>query len=436
MRALLERFGRALVTAEARSALAEARARIGSDGGDGSGAAAIAARIGERLAAASAPSLVRVINATGVVVHTNLGRAPLPEAVARRVADLALGYTNLELDLATGERGERETHVEARLRAIAGAEAALAVNNNAAAVLLAVNTFAEGLEVVVSRGELVEIGGSFRIPDVLRKSGAVMREVGTTNRTRAADYKAAIGPATGMILKVHPSNFRIVGFAEAPSRAELAAIAAEAKVPFVEDLGSGLLAPLPAPLDREESVAVSLRGGVDVVTFSGDKLLGGPQAGIAAGKPAAIRAMRSNPLYRALRLDKMTLGALEGVLREYQEGRAAALPAVRMLSASAAEVGARAEAFRGRLSAAGLAGEVRAGASAVGGGAAPTVEIPTMLVCLRAGSHRPQELARRLRAGTPAVVARIVDDAIVLDLRTVDPGEEDALLAALVAASA
>ena len=436
VRALQERFGRALVTAEARSVLAGARARAAAGGG-AQGIAALAGEVAARLASATAPSLVRVINATGVVIHTNLGRAPLPEPVSRRVAELASGYSNLELDLATGERGEREAHAEGRLRAIAGAESALAVNNNAAAVLLAVNTFAEGREVIVSRGELVEIGGSFRIPDVLRKSGAVLREVGTTNRTRASDYRAALGPATGMILKVHPSNFRILGFVEAPAREELAAVAAEAGVPLVEDLGSGLLASLPAPLDREESVAVSLRGGVDVVTFSGDKLLGGPQAGVAAGKAAPIRAMRTNPLYRALRLDKMTLAALDGILREYQEGRAAGIPAVRMLSLSADEVRARADAFRERLArAAPAAGaDVIDGSSAVGGGAAPTVEIPTALVRLRHPSHRAHDLARRLRLGTPAVVARVAEDALVLDLRTVDPEEEDALLAAVVAAA-
>jgi L-seryl-tRNA(Ser) seleniumtransferase len=438
LRALAERFGRVLVTAEARAVLAGARARAADGGAGAPGVEALAREAAARLASASAPSLVRVINATGVVIHTNLGRAPLPEVVSRRVAELASGYSNLELDLATGERGEREAHGEARLVAIAGAEAALAVNNNAAAVLLAVNTFAEGREVIVSRGELVEIGGSFRIPDVLRKSGATLREVGTTNRTRAADYRAALGPATGMILKVHPSNFRIVGFAEAPTRAELAAVAAEAKVPLVEDLGSGLLAPLPPPLDREESVAASLRGGVDVVTFSGDKLLGGPQAGVAAGRAAAIGAMRKNPLYRALRLDKMTLAALDGVLREYQEGRAADIPAVRMLSLGLDVLRARAESFRARLdsAASGASADVVEGASAVGGGAAPTVKIPTALVRVRHPSHRAHELARRLRLGTPAVVARIADDAVVLDLRTVDAAEEDALLAALVAAAA
>jgi L-seryl-tRNA(Ser) seleniumtransferase len=436
VRALEARYGRSLVASEARLLVAEARAQAaaGDPAGVDAGLAGVADRLAGRLQSAFAPSLVRVINATGVVVHTNLGRAPLPEAVALRVAEVASGYSNLELDLASGERGEREVHAEARLRALLGAEATVVVNNNAAAVLLAVNTFAEGREVVVSRGELVEIGGSFRIPEVLRKSGATLREVGTTNRTRAADYRAAVGPATGMILKVHPSNFRIVGFAESPTREELAAVAAEAKVPLVEDLGSGLIAPLPPPLDREELVAASLRAGVDVVTFSGDKLLGGPQAGVAAGKAEPLRAMRTNPLYRALRVDKMTLAALDGVLREYQAGRGASIPAVRMLSAPAEEVRRRAEAFRERLArdAGALAVEVTAGSSAVGGGAAPTVEVPTALLRLRHSRRRPDELARRLRTADPPVMARIAEDALVLDLRTVAPEEEEALMSALI----
>ena len=435
VRALEARYGRSLVASEARLLVAEARTRAAA--GDLSGADAALADVGGSLAArlqsALAPSLVRVINATGVVVHTNLGRAPLPEAVAMRVAEVASGYSNLELDLASGERGEREVHAEARMRALLGAEATVVVNNNAAAVLLAVNTFAEGREVVVSRGELVEIGGSFRIPDVLRKSGATLREVGTTNRTRASDYRAAVGPATGMILKVHPSNFRIVGFAEAPAREELVAVAAEAKVPLVEDLGSGLIAELPPPLDREESVAGSLRAGVDVVTFSGDKLLGGPQAGIAAGKAAPLRAMRTNPLYRALRVDKMTLAALDGILCEYQAGRAASIPTLRMLAASAEDVRRRAEAFRDRLArdAGSLSADVAAGSSAVGGGAAPTVEVPTALLRVRHARRRPDELARALRAGDPPIMARVAEDALVIDLRTVAPEEEAAVLSAL-----
>ena len=438
VKALEARFGRTLVAAQARLLVAEARGRAaqGLAGADPA-LSGLAPALAARLEQAAAPSLVRVINATGVVIHTNLGRAPLPAAVADRVADVAAGYSNLEMDLATGARGEREVHVEELLRRILGAEATVVVNNNAAAVLLAVNTFAEGREVVVSRGELVEIGGSFRIPDVLRKSGATLREVGTTNRTRVADYRAAIGPATGMILKVHPSNFRIVGFAEAPAREELAALAAEAKIPLVEDLGSGLLEPLPAPLDREELVSASLRAGVDVVTFSGDKLLGGPQAGIAAGRAAALRAMRTNPLYRALRVDKMTLVALHGILREYEEGRGASIPTLRMLRASAKEIGRRAEAIRARLAgSASIVADVIAGSSAVGGGAAPAIELPTALLRIRHSAVRPDELARRLRTGDPAIVARVADDALVLDLRTVAPEDEDAVVAALQGLSA
>jgi len=428
-------YGRALVATEARLLVAEARDRAAAGDVDagGTGLADIAGRLAGRLQSALAPSLVRVINATGVVIHTNLGRAPLPAAIALRVAEVASGYSNLELDLASGERGEREVHAEARLRALLRAEATVVVNNNAAAVLLAVNTFAEGREVIVSRGELVEIGGSFRIPDVLRKSGAVLREVGTTNRTRASDYRAAIGPATGLILKVHPSNFRIVGFAETPAREELAAVAAEARIPFAEDLGSGLIDPLPAPLDREEIVGASLRAGVDVVTFSGDKLLGGPQAGIAAGRTGPLRAMRTNPLYRALRVDKMTLAALDGVLREYQSGRGGDIPTVRMLSTTEAGIRARAEAARDRLArvARTLAVEVVAGFSAVGGGAAPTVELPTAVLRVRHPERRPDDLARRLRAGDPPIVARVAEDALMIDLRTVAPDEDEAVIAAL-----
>ncbi len=432
VRALEHRYGRALVTSEARLLVAEARtpATAGDDAIE-EGHGDLAARLAARLRGALAPSLVRVINATGVVVHTNLGRAPLGLAAAARVADIASGYSNLELDLEGGERGEREAHAESRVRALLGAEATVVVNNNAAAVLLAVNTFAEGREVIVSRGELVEIGGSFRIPDVLRKSGAMLREVGTTNRTRAADYRAAVGPATGMILKVHPSNFRIVGFAESPTREELVAVAADARVPVVEDVGSGLIAALPPPLDREETVGASLRAGVDVVTFSGDKLLGGPQAGIAAGKAAPLRAMRSNPLYRALRVDKMTVAALDAVLRDHQAGRAADIPVLRMLTLAADDVRRRAIAMRDRL--AGLEVEIVDGSSAVGGGAAPMIEIPTALLRIRHAGRRPDELARRLRAGDPAIMARVSDDALVVDLRTVAVDEEDALRAALLA---
>jgi L-seryl-tRNA(Ser) seleniumtransferase len=379
---------------------------------------------------------VPVINATGVIVHTNLGRAPLPAAAAARVAALAAAYSNLEYDLVRGERGQREVHAEGRLQRLLGAGGAVVVNNNAAAVLLAVNTFAQGREVLVSRGELVEIGGSFRIPDILAKSGARLREVGTTNRTRLSDYRAALSAETGMILKVHPSNFRIVGFTESPGSDELAGLAREAGLPLVEDLGSGLLAPLPPPLDAEPTAGQRLAQGVDLVTMSGDKLLGGPQAGLVAGQRQRIDAMRSNPLYRALRVDKMTLAALDVVLAEHEAGRAAqTVPVVAMLTLSAPQVRARAEAMARALRAAcpGLAVEVRDGASAAGGGAAPEVDLPTALLALAHPARRADDLAAALRGGRPPVVARVADDRLVLDLRTVDAADEPALLQALVA---
>jgi len=434
VRALEARHGRALVVRELRALVEDARTRAAA--GDRAAVESVAADLPARLAArldrARAASLIPVLNATGVVVHTNLGRSRLPAEVAEQVARIATSYSNLEFDLAEGDRGQREVHAETRLRALVGTEAAVVVNNNAAAVLLAVNTFAEGREVLVSRSELVEIGGSFRIPDVLRKGGARLREVGTTNRTRIADYREALGPDTGLVLKVHPSNFRIVGFTEAPSRGELVALAREAGVPMVEDLGSGLLAPL-AGLD-EATVAESLRGGVDVVTFSGDKLLGGPQAGLVVGAAARIGAMRANPLYRALRVDKMTLAALDAVLVIHESGRAATdLPTVRMLSARLGEMRARAAAFSARVAkeAPALTLAVVDGTSAAGGGAAPTAEIPTALLRVVHRAKSAQQLADALRAGDPPVVARIAEDALVLDLRTIAPEEEDVLAAAL-----
>jgi len=434
VRALEARHGRAVVVRELRALVEDARTRAaaGDRAAVESAAADLPARLAARLDRARAASLVPVVNATGVVVHTNLGRSRLPPEAAEQVARIATSYSNLEFDLAAGDRGQREVHAETRLRTLVGTEAAVVVNNNAAAVLLAVNTFAEGREVLVSRSELVEIGGSFRIPDVLRKGGARLREVGTTNRTRIADYRSALGPETGLILKVHPSNFRIVGFTEAPSRSELVALAHEAGVPMVEDLGSGLLEPL-AGLD-ETTVAESLRGGVDVVTFSGDKLLGGPQAGLVVGGSARIGAMRANPLYRALRVDKMTLAALDAVLVIHESGRAAAdLPTPRMLSASVDEVRGRAQAFAARIQAAApsLTLAIVEGTSAAGGGAAPTAEIPTALLRVAHGVKSAQQLVEELRRGDPPVVARIADGALVLDLRTVAPDEEDVLAAAL-----
>jgi len=441
LRFLIQAHGRAVVRDELRRVLEVARARGAA--GDLPGVRvllrSLGAEIASRLARRLASSLLPVINATGVVVHTNLGRAPLsPEAVAR-VAEVAASYSNLEFDLATGERGDREAHADSRLRDLLGAEASVVVNNCAAAVLLLVNTLAEGREVLVSRGELVEIGGSFRIPDVLRKGGARLREVGTTNRTRLADYRNAIGAETGMILKVHPSNYRIVGFTEMPTLEELAELAGSAGIPLALDQGSGLLQAPHEALAGEATAREALRRGADLVAMSGDKLLGGPQAGLVAGRRVLVEAMRRNPLYRALRVDKMTLAALDSVLAEHEADRAlTSVPVLRMLALTREEIEARAVAFARSLedpAGSPLRAEVVAGTSAVGGGAAPTAELPTALVALTHSSLSAVRLADRLRAGQPPVVARIAEDQVLLDLRTVAPEWESRLREAVLGAA-
>ena len=429
------RFGREPVLGWLRSLLEQARTHAAA--GDRQAMAQVLDGLGDllrdRLEHETTPSLIPLINATGVVVHTNLGRAPLPADAAARVAEIASSYCNLEYDLDEGARGNREVHAETRLRRLLGAEGALVVNNNAAAVLLAVNTFAEGREVLVSRGELVEIGGSFRIPDVLRKGGARLREVGTTNRTGIADYLAALGPETGMILKVHPSNSRIVGFTEAPSLPELVALARGAGLPLVEDLGGGLLAPLSGALPDEPTVAESLAQGPDIVTFSGDKLLGGPQAGLVLGTREATDAMRRNPLYRALRVDKMALAALDVVLGHYEAGRAEAeIPVLRMLRQTPEEIARRAQSLARSLEDAcpGCDVMLASGASVAGGGAAPVTDVATTLLTI--GQRSAQQLAGALRAGRPPVVARVAEGRLVIDLRTVRLEEDAALRDALV----
>ena len=437
VQALVDAHGRPPVLRALRSALDGLRRRATSapDGLD-EAVAGLARDVASRLEAAGQPSLRRVLNATGVVVHTNLGRAPLSPEAAARVAEIASSYSNLEYDLERGARGNRETHAESRLRELLSVEATVVVNNCAAAVLLAVNTLAEGRDVLVSRGELVEIGGSFRIPDVLRKGGARLREVGTTNRTRLSDFRAALSPHAGMILKVHPSNFRIVGFTEQPSLEDLSALAREAGVPLVEDQGSGLLEPMPGALAPEATAPQALRGGADAVTFSGDKLLGGPQAGLVAGREAVVTPMRKNPLYRALRVDKMTLAALDATLLEHEAGRAAAsVPVLRMIHAPLDEVRARAAALAGALAEAApaLRPALVETESAVGGGAAPTVGVPTVAVALDPGPVGPDRMAAALRRGSPPVIVRVSEDRLLVDLRTVRPDEEAALLAALLA---
>jgi L-seryl-tRNA(Ser) seleniumtransferase len=388
-----------------------------------------------RLAVTQAPSLVGVINATGVIVHTNLGRAPLSTSAVERVTALATGYTNLEYDIAKGARGRRDVHAERLLCGLTGAEAAVIVNNNAAATLLSLAALAAGREVIVSRGELVEIGGGFRVPDVMAQSGAHLREVGTTNRTRAADYAAAISERTALILRVHPSNFTIEGFTERPRIDELVALGRRFTIPVVEDLGSGLLddsSDVPA-LRLEPSVRSSLTAGVDLVTFSGDKLLGGPQAGVMAGRDAIVSQVRRHPLMRALRADKMTYAALEATLEAYAAGRARDdVPVMRMLTLTTEAIAARADALARVLDAAGLVVDVIDGVSTIGGGSAPGSQLPTRLVALTLPAER---LAAALRAGDPPVIARIDNDRVLIDLRTVPPDLDDQLANIVVRAA-
>mgnify|MGYP001042385211 CR=1 FL=1 len=384
------------------------------------------------------PSLRPVINASGVVLHTNLGRAPLASSALAALVAAARGYSNLEFDLAAGIRGSRQAHVERQLCALTGAEAALVVNNNAAAVFLAVNTLASGREVIISRGELVEIGDSFRIPDVMTSAGGRLREVGTTNRTHLADYERAIGPETGLILKVHRSNFQLLGFTAEVDAARLAALAKPRNLPIMEDLGSGALVDLSAyGLRREPLAADAIRAGVDVVTFSGDKLLGGPQAGILVGRRELLARLRRNPLARTVRIDKLCLAALEATLRLAREPDRARqeIPVLRMLSLSAAAVGARAEALAAGLRAAapGVRCVVEEGTSEVGGGALPLQALPTRVLSLAPGREGAGALEARLRTGEPPVLVRVQDQRVLLDLRTVAP-EDDATLLAAVAA--
>jgi L-seryl-tRNA(Ser) seleniumtransferase len=381
------------------------------------------------LVVSSRGSLRPLINATGVVIHTNLGRAPLAEPAIARVASIARGYTNLEYDLANGSRGSRTSHAESLITSITGAEAAVVVNNNAAALLLLLSGLAAGREVVISRGELVEIGGGFRIPDVMRQSGAVLREVGTTNRTRISDYTASVSAATAMFLRVHPSNFRIEGFTERPALADLVAAARAVDMPVVEDLGSGCLTD---DLAGEPSVQASIAAGVDLVCFSGDKLLGGPQCGIIAGRRVFIDRLRTHPLMRALRADKITFALLEATLSEYAEGRAATtVPVQRMLHLSPDDIERRAQALAETLAGGGWRVAMISGASAVGGGSAPGLQLPTVLLSIVKDGDSAEDTERWLRSLDPPIVARIEHDRVVLDLRTVTP-DEDPLLAILL----
>jgi L-seryl-tRNA(Ser) seleniumtransferase len=400
----------------ARTVLARAREEIraGADPGD------LHERLREELRASRAPRLRRVINATGVIVHTNLGRAPLAGAALDQVVDAARGYSNLEYDLDEGGRGSRQSHVAELVARLTGAEAALVVNNNAAAVMLALAALAEGREVIVSRGELIEIGDGFRIPDVLTRSGARLHEVGTTNRTRAADYENAIGPETAVLLRVHQSNFRVVGFTEQPRLAELADIARAHELVLVDDLGSGAL----VDVGDEPTARASLAAGADLVCFSGDKLLGGPQAGIIVGHAGLVERLRRHPLQRALRADKLTLAALEGTLRLALDAPDE-IPVLRMLREPPGAVLARAE----RLAAA-IGGEVEETVGRAGGGALPLTELPSYACAVE------ERLADPLRRGTPPVVGILRDGRLLLDCRTLTDAEADEVAAAVAAARA
>jgi L-seryl-tRNA(Ser) seleniumtransferase len=374
-----------------------------------------------------APSLKPVINATGVLLHTNLGRAPLAADALAAASRVAAGYSNLEYDLARGSRGHRHAHAERLLTDLTGAEAALVVNNNAAAALVVLAALAAGREVIVSRGELVEIGGGFRVPDVLAQSGATLREVGTTNRTRVADYAAAIGERTALLLRVHRSNFRIEGFTEQPSLADLAALGRQFTLPVVEDQGSGWLGAddPPEALRGETSVSASLTAGADLVLFSGDKLLGGPQAGLIVGRAALLDRVRKHPLMRAVRADKLAYAALEATLALWaQPARRATLPIWRMLTLPVEDIDRRAKAVASALVASGIRSRILDGYSTTGGGSAPESELPTRLLAVRVEGRSAAEVERELRLGDPPIVARIEQDEVVLDLRTVSEDDD------------
>ena len=438
-RAELQGVTRPRLTALVREALDQERARVLQDHAAPVEAETLAARIVERARLAGPFSLRPVINAQGVVLHTNLGRALMSPLALERLQAVATSYSNLELDLARKERGSRYSHVEALLQRLTGAEDALVVNNNAAAVLLALETLAHGREVIVSRGELIEIGGEFRIPDIMLRSGAVLREVGATNRTHLRDYAEAITPSTALLLKVHTSNYRVVGFTAEVSSRELVELGRERGIPVMEDLGSGSLVDLrPWGFPYEPTVPETVASGVDLVSFSGDKLLGGPQAGIVVGRRAVVSRLKKNPW--ALRIDKFTIAALEATLHAYEAGTALqTVPTLAMLTEPLAAVRGRARRVLRQL-----APDVRErlGASLVddlaqvGGGALPTVELPTVAVAVGMSSAAAMRLDEALRVGDPPVVGRITRDRLFLDCRTVLPGQVKAPAGALTLAAA
>jgi len=463
---LTARHGPAAVTDAARAVLARLREEIASGLLDEPAVRlalnGLADAVEQHLRRAMEPSLRPVINATGVILHTNLGRAPLAEAALAHIHETAGRFSNLEFDVEGGARGKRDVHVDRLFRSLLSAHVATAasaveaepamrerpdskkpspearsvstivVNNNAAAVLLALNTLAEGGEVIVSRGELVEIGGSFRIPDVMAKSGATLREVGTTNRTRVGDYEKAITERTRLLLRVHRSNFEITGFTEQASTAELITLARQRGLPLMEDLGSGALVDLQNfGISGEPSVLDSLRAGVDIVTYSGDKLLGGPQAGLISGRADPVSRMRANSLFRALRVDKLTYAALEATLLAYVKRDHDAIPALKMMRLTKDEIGKRAESLAAQVQSSMLNVEVTDGESVIGGGAAPSSVLPTRLLALSCSGLSADELAARLRASDPPIIARVEQGRVLLDLRTVFANQDPLIAAAL-----
>jgi L-seryl-tRNA(Ser) seleniumtransferase len=434
--AALNDHPRPVVLAAVRAVLDEARTALHGSTPVSLSEESLSRRFRDTLAAIAAPSLRKVVNGTGIVIHTNLGRAPLPAAAAAVINDIACGYSNLEYNLATGERGSRLDHLEGLICELTGAESALVVNNNAAALLLALTSLCAGREGIVSRGELVEIGGSFRIPDIMRESGAILREVGATNRTHLRDYREAVGPDTGLLLKVHPSNFAMVGFTAEVAPEGLVALGREYSLPVMVDAGSGCLIDLTRfGISGEPTVGAFIRTGVDVVTFSGDKLLGGPQAGIVVGREAFLGPMRCHPLMRALRLDKLTLAALEGTLRLYRDERQALsqIPVLQMLTIPADELRRRGRGLLRRLRPLpdGVTLELSGGVSQPGGGSYPLLSLPTTLVAISRAGMPSQEIESRFRSAPTPVIGRISGGRFLLDLRTLQKGDVPHLVAAL-----
>ena len=430
---LEEQLGRPILLAVTRDVLQKLRERIASGHSPTFPSdTALEEEIAAKARARAEFSLHPVINASGVILHTNLGRAPLARQCVEHLAEVASQYSNLEYNLELGERGERDSHTDRLFGQLLGAERTLVVNNNAAAVFLALNSLADGGEVIVSRGELIEIGGSFRIPDICAKRGAILREVGTTNRTRLADYAAAVNERTRLLMRVHPSNFRIVGFTERPRLEEIVELARQRSLMVLEDLGSGCLVDIaPLGLQDEPPVAPSLRAGVDVVTFSGDKLLGGPQAGILTGKREPLARIRRNPLFRALRVDKLTSAALEATIGLYLRGDLKAIPVLRMIYTTKEEIAARAASLAERICAIpGFQAELEDGESVIGGGSTPGQTLPTKLIAVTHARRSATELEALLRENRPPVINRVERDRVLLDLRTVFESQEEDVIQA------